>query len=106
MRGSRGNDVLPWRPPSLFSTRPPSLMRPLRMMGAFTRAVESAADSGGSTSAEAHGQRRRDRTPSSVPCISDESVEKRHRVEDEGRHLAMETFCDIATTFSKGRACG
>ena len=31
-------------------------MRPLRMMGAVTRATdESAADSGGSTSAEAHG---------------------------------------------------
>ena len=106
MRGSRGNDVLPWRPPSLFSTRPPSLMRPLRMMGAFTRAVESAADSGGSTSAEAHGQRRRDRTPSSVPCISDESVEKRHRVEDEGRHLAHGNFLRHCHHLLQGRACG
>ena len=97
MRGSRGYDLRPWRPPSLFSTRPPSQMRPLRMMGAFTCTIdESAADSGSSTSAEAHGQRRRDRIPSSVPCISDESVEKRRRVEDEARHHH----------FLQGRACG
>ena len=55
-------------------------MRPLGMMGAFTRATdESAADSGRPISAEARGQRQCDRIPSSVPCISDESVEKRRR---------------------------
>ena len=101
--GSRGCDVRPWRPPPLFSTRPPSLMRPPRMMGAFARAVdESAADSGSSTPAEARGQRRRDHIPSSVPCISGEPVEKRRRSEGVGRHQAMEIFCDIATTFFIG----
>ena len=44
---------------------------------------------------------RRYRILSSVPCISDESVEKRRRVEDEARHRALEIFCDIATTFFK-----